>query len=118
MFFDEFLRIRLIFSPISTFSSGKRPTDHRSSSEPDEKPRPPAGEEPDKGGISMKNYNKQNLIISIESSIDFIESHLDSADKTIAFVFKKHSVRNLEKSSIHTLQDLFSELFAIEADLR
>lgn len=49
----------------------------------------------------MKNCDKQNLIISIESSIDFIESHLDSADKTIAFVFKKHSVRNLEKSSIH-----------------
>ena len=66
----------------------------------------------------MKNYNKQNLIISIESGIDFIESHLDSADKTIAFVFKKHSVRNLEKSSIHTLQNLFSELYAIEADLR
>ena len=43
----------------------------------------------------MKNCDKQNLIISIESSIDFIESHLDSADKTIAFVFKKHSVRNL-----------------------
>ena len=40
----------------------------------------------------MKNCDKQNLIISIESSIDFIESHLDSADKTIAFVFKKHSV--------------------------
>ena len=38
---------------------------------------------------SMKNCDKQNLIISIESSIDFIESHLDSADKTIAFVFKK-----------------------------
>ena len=58
----------------------------------------------------MKNCDKQNLIISIESSIDFIESHLDSADKTIAFVFKKHSVRNL--------QNLFSELYAIEADLR
>lgn len=66
----------------------------------------------------MKNCDKQNLIISIENSIDFIESHLDSADKTIAFVFKKHSVRNLEKSSIHTLQNLFSELYAIEADLR
>lgn len=34
----------------------------------------------------MKNCDKQNLIISIESSIDFIESHLDSADKSIAFI--------------------------------
>ena len=66
----------------------------------------------------MKNSDKQNLVISIESSIDFIESHLDSADKTIAFVLKKHGVRNLEKTSIDTLQDLFSELYAIEADLR
>ena len=66
----------------------------------------------------MKNSDKQNLVISIESSIDFIESHLDPADKTIAFVLKKHGVRNLEKTSIHTLQDLFSELYAIEADLR
>lgn len=66
----------------------------------------------------MKNSDKQNLVISIESSIDFIESHLDSADKTIAFVLKKHGVKNLEKASIHTLQELFNEFYAIEADLR
>ena len=66
----------------------------------------------------MKNSDKQNLVISIESSIDFIESHLDSADKTIAFALKKHGVRNLEKASIHTLQEFFNELYAIEADLR
>lgn len=65
----------------------------------------------------MKNCDKQNLIISIESSIDFIKAHLDSADKTIAFVFKKHGVRVLERASIQTLQDLFSELYAIETDL-
>lgn len=65
----------------------------------------------------MKNSDIQNLVISIESSIDFIESHLDSADKTIAFILKKHGVRSLEKASIHTLQDLFNELYAIEADL-
>jgi hypothetical protein len=66
----------------------------------------------------MKNCDKQNLIISIESSIDFIESHLDSADKTIAFVFKKHGVRSLERASLSTLQNLFNELYSIEADLR
>lgn len=66
----------------------------------------------------MKNSDKQSLVISIENSIGFIESHLDSADKTIAFILKKHGVKNLEKASIHTLQDLFSELYAIEADLR
>lgn len=66
----------------------------------------------------MKNSDKQSLVISIENSIDFIEFHLDSDDKTIAFILKKHGVKNLEKASIHTLQDLFSELYAIEADLR
>ena len=66
----------------------------------------------------MKNCGKQNLIISIESSIDFIESHLVSADKTIAYVFKKHGIRDLERTSMHTLQDLFNELYAIETDFR
>ena len=66
----------------------------------------------------MKNCDKQNLIVSIESSIDFIASHLDSADKTIVFVLKKHGVKILEKASIHTLQDLFNEMYAIEVDLR
>ena len=61
----------------------------------------------------MKNCDKQNLIISI----DFIESHLDSADKTVAFVLKKHDVRNFERASLSTLQDLFNELYAIEVDL-
>lgn len=65
----------------------------------------------------MKNRDKKNLIISIESSIDFIESQLDSADKTIACVLKKHGVKNLTRASVHTLQDLFNELYAIEADL-
>ena len=66
----------------------------------------------------MNNCDKQNLIISIESSINFIEFQLDSADKTIAFVLKKHGVKNLEKARISALKDLFNELYAIEADLQ
>jgi len=66
----------------------------------------------------MKNCRKQDLIISIENSINFIESHLTSADKIIEFVFKKHGVRNLESARLCTLQDLFNELYAIEADLK
>lgn len=54
----------------------------------------------------MKNYDKQNLIISIENSMDFIESYLDSADETIAFVLKKYDVKNLTSASIYTLQDI------------
>jgi len=66
----------------------------------------------------MSNCSKQDLVISIENSTDFIESHLDSADKTIAFVLKKHGVKEIEKAAYNTLQDLFNELYAIEADLR
>ena len=66
----------------------------------------------------MKTCSKQNLIISIENSIDFIASHLDSADQTIELVLKKHGVKSLERAKLGILQDLFSELYAIEADLR
>lgn len=65
----------------------------------------------------MKDYNRQDLIISIENSIDFIGTHLDSADKIVAFVLKKYGVKNLEKASFSTLQNVFNELYAIEADL-
>lgn len=50
----------------------------------------------------MKNSDKQSLAISIENSIDFIESHLDSADKTIAFILKSMASKILKKrASIH-----------------
>lgn len=66
----------------------------------------------------MSDYSRQDLIISIENSVKFIESCLDSADETIAFVFKKYGVSNLEKASLSTLNELFNELYVIEADLR
>ena len=65
----------------------------------------------------MENHDRQNLMINIENSIVFIESHLDSADKTVESVFKRHGVRDLEKASLSSLYDIFSELYAIEADL-
>lgn len=66
----------------------------------------------------MKNCDRQDLIISVENSIAFIESHLDSDDKTIAFVLKKHGVRNLERASLSTLQELFNELYDIEINIQ
>lgn len=65
----------------------------------------------------MENHDRQNLMINIENSIAFIESHLDSGDKTVESVFKRHGARDLEKASLSSLYDLFSELYAIEADL-
>lgn len=66
----------------------------------------------------MKNSIRKDLIISIENCINFIGAHLDSADKVVESVLKKHRVRNLKKASLSALNDIFSELYAIEADLR
>lgn len=66
----------------------------------------------------MKNSSRKDLIISIENCIGSIGTHLDSADKVVGSVLKKRRVRNLEKASLSALNDIFSELYAIEADLR
>lgn len=65
----------------------------------------------------MKNYDRQNLIVGIENSIAIIESRLDSAEKIIESVFERRCVRNIEDATMSTLEVLFSELYAIEADL-
>mgnify|MGYP001183381689 FL=1 len=66
----------------------------------------------------MKTCSRKDLIISIENCIDSIGAHTDSADKAVGSVLKKHQVRNLEKASLSVLNDIFSELYAIEADLK
>ena len=66
----------------------------------------------------MGDYSRQDLIISIENSVDFIKSCLDSADETVAFIFKKHGVSDLDKASLSALNELFNEIYAIEANLR
>lgn len=66
----------------------------------------------------MKTCSRKDLIISIENCIDFIGAHSDSVDKIVGSVLKKHRVRNLEKASLRVRNDIFSELYAIEADLK
>lgn len=66
----------------------------------------------------MKTCSRKDLIISIENCIDSIDAQSDSADKIVGFVLKKHQVRNLKKASLSVLNDIFSELYAIEADLK
>lgn len=66
----------------------------------------------------MKTCSRKDLIISIENCIDSIGAHSDSADKVVGSVLKKHRARNLEKASLSILNDIFSELYAIEADLK
>ena len=67
----------------------------------------------------MKNVTKderENWIINIESTASTISSHLGSAVVDGAFQrYGAHSVEDLNPSD---LPDVFSELYAIEADLR
>ena len=65
----------------------------------------------------MNTYDKQDLIVGIENSIALIEFRSDSADEIIESVFKRHCVRNIEEATMNTHEVLFSELYAIEADL-
>ena len=64
----------------------------------------------------MTKSERKNWLINIENSAAVIESQLGPS--TVQSVFERygtHGIRDLRSSD---LPDLFSELYAIEADLR
>ena len=64
----------------------------------------------------MTKRERENWIVNIENTAAAIESQLGSA--VVDSVFKRygaHGIRDLRSSD---LPDVFSELYAIEADLR
>lgn len=67
----------------------------------------------------MKKVTKnerENWIINIENSASTISSQLGSA--VVDGVFQRYGVHNVEDLNPCDLLDVFSELYAIEADLR
>lgn len=64
----------------------------------------------------MANISNSDYISSIEQSISLISSELDS--KVAEFVFEKYGAHSIEDLNPTYLSDVFSELYAIEADLR
>lgn len=62
----------------------------------------------------MTDYERKNLIISIESSAAAVESRLGSAVvKSVLERYGAHEIQDLNPSD---LPEVFSELYAIEAD--
>ena len=64
----------------------------------------------------MTANEKDSYITSIEESASIISSHVGSA--IVDFVFQKYGAHCVEDLSPCDLPDVFSELYAIEADLR
>jgi len=58
---------------------------------------------------------RNNWIINIENTLDAIESQLDPA--VIDSVFNRYGAQNAWELNPSDLPDVFSELYAIEADL-
>ena len=63
----------------------------------------------------MTDYERKNLIISIENSAAAVESRLGSAVvKSVLERYGAHEIQDLNPSD---LPEAFSDLYAIEADL-
>ena len=63
----------------------------------------------------MTDYELKNLIISIENSAAAVESCLGSA--VVKSVFERYGAHSVEDLNPSDLPEIFSELYAIEADL-
>ena len=67
----------------------------------------------------MKNVTKderENWIINIENTASTISSQVGSA--IVDAAFQKYGAKSVEDLNPNDLQDVFNELYAIEADLR
>lgn len=64
----------------------------------------------------MKNRDRQDLIVGIENSVAFIESQLGAA--VVDSVFKRYNAHGVWDLSPYDLSEVFSELYAIESDLK
>ena len=55
-------------------------------------------------------------LVNIENTASFIES--ENGVETVDFVLKKYGAKSIEQIASFDLSEVFSELYAIEADLR
>lgn len=64
----------------------------------------------------MANISNSDYITSIEQSVSVISTELDS--KVAAAVFERYGAHGVENLNPAYLPEVFSELYAIEADLQ
>jgi hypothetical protein len=65
---------------------------------------------------TMTKDERENWIINIENTASTISSQVGSA--VVDGVFQRYGAHNVEDLNPSDLPDVFSELYAIEADLR
>ena len=64
----------------------------------------------------MTTIEKDSYIISIEESVSYISSQVGTA--VVDSVFQRYGAHSVDDLNPCDLPDVFSELYAIEADLR
>ena len=64
----------------------------------------------------MSGTERENWLINIENTASFISSEI--GNETVKTTLSKYGARSFEQIATSDLSDVFSELFAIEADLR
>lgn len=64
----------------------------------------------------MTRTERENWIANIENTASFIETEIGS--ETVNFVLEKYGAKSVEQIASSDLSEVFSELYAIEADLR
>lgn len=64
----------------------------------------------------MKKSEREHWITNIENTAAAICSELDSA--VVEAVFKRYGANSAENANPNDLPEIFSELYAIEADLK
>lgn len=64
----------------------------------------------------MTRTERENWIVNIENTASFIAAEI--GDEVVASTLNKYGVRSIEQISSSDLSEVFSELYAIEADLK
>ena len=64
----------------------------------------------------MTRTERENWIVNIENTASFIAAEI--GDDVVASTLYKYGARSIEQISSSDLSEVFSELYAIEADLR
>lgn len=64
----------------------------------------------------MTREETNNWIVNIENAASFISSEI--GDETVEATLYKYGVRSIKRIASSDLSSVFSELYAIEADLR
>ncbi len=64
----------------------------------------------------MTRDERSNWIANIDNTATFIESEIGA--ETVNFVLGKYGAASIEQIASSDLSEVFSELYAIEADLR